>query len=332
MVDGAEASVSKASCPFECKQLCTQVSISYGGFLFRFGRRLETGNRLPDRLSDCTLYSNKTSYAGPNFSGSFRKRGRLMEISPDAIVYWRWGAFTMNATILFTWLIMAILTVGSWLVTRNLSTGTELSRWQNLLEVVVSEIRKQIADVSRQETGQYLFFVGTLFLFIALSNLLIFFPGYQPPTGSLSTTAALAICVFIAVPLFGIAQQGIRGYLKHYTRPTVFMLPFNIISEVSRTIALAVRLFGNIMSGTMIVAILLSITPFIFPIVMQVLGLLTGMIQAYIFAILSIVYIASASRSYQEKEEKLQQKEEKQDGRSEENRNKGNKKGGRQDG
>ena len=93
-------------------------------------------------------------------------------------------------------------------------------------------------------------------------------PGYEPPTGSLSTTAALALCVLVAVPLFGIADQGMGGYLKSYVQPTVIMLPFNIISEFSRTLALAVRLFGNMMSGAMIIAILLTITPFIFPIVM----------------------------------------------------------------
>ena len=138
--------------------------------------------------------------------------------------------------------------------------------------------------------------MGTLFLFVAACSLCIVVPGYQPPTGSLSTTAALALCVFIAVPLFGIAEQGLGGYLKTYTKPTFIMLPFNIISELSRTLALAVRLFGNMMSGVMIVAILLTITPFIFPIVMTALGLLTGMVQAYIFSILAAVYIAAATQ------------------------------------
>ena len=122
-------------------------------------------------------------------------------------------------------------------------------------------------------------------------------PGYEPPTGSLSTTAALALCVFVAVPLFGIEDQGVGGYLKSYLKPTWVMLPFNLISEASRTLALAVRLFGNMMSGAMIIAILLTITPFIFPIFMTVLGLLTGMVQAYIFAILAAVYIAAATQS-----------------------------------
>jgi len=180
-------------------------------------------------------------------------------------------------------------------VTRRLDTGEELSRWQNLLEVLVTGLRDQIRDVSQQDPGQYLPFVGTLFVFIALSNLLSVVPFYLPPTGSLSTTTALALCVLIAVPLYGILHQGPARYLRHYLRPTPLMLPFNLIGELSRTLALAVRLYGNIMSGTVIVGILLSLTPFFFPIVMQLLGLLTGMIQAYIFAVLAMVYIASAS-------------------------------------
>lgn len=218
-----------------------------------------------------------------------------MTISPDNIILWEWGFFKLNLTIVYTWLVMALLTVASWLVTRRLRTDTELSRWQNLLEVTVTGIRDQIRAVSHQEPGRYLPFVGTLFLFIAVANLLNVVPGYMAPTGSLSTTTALAICVFVAVPLYGIVQHGPVDYLRHYVEPTMLMLPFNIIGELSRILALAVRLYGNIMSGTVIAAILLSITPYFFPVVMQLLGLLTGMIQAYIFAILAMVYIASAA-------------------------------------
>lgn len=218
-----------------------------------------------------------------------------MQISPDQIVLWRWGAIELNATIVYTWLVMALLVAGAWLVTRRLSTTEQMSRWQNLLEVLVVGMRDQIRGVSQQDPGRYLPFVGTLFVFIAMANLLTVVPGYMPPTGSLSTTTALAICVLIAVPLYGIGQRGLLGYLKKYLQPTAFMLPFNIIGEVSRTIALAVRLYGNIMSGTVIAGILISITPFFFPILMQLLGLLTGLIQAYIFAILAMVYIASAT-------------------------------------
>lgn len=226
-----------------------------------------------------------------------------MKISPDSIIFWQLNHISLNATIVFTWAVSAMLVIGSWLITRKLSTETRFSRWQNVLEVLVVGMQDQIRGVSRQEPGRYLPFVGTLFVFIAVSNLLSILPGYQPPTGSLSTTTALAICVFIAVPIFGIAEQGFAGYLKHYIQPSVFMLPFNLIGELSRTIALAVRLFGNVMSSTMIVAILLSIAPLFFPIIMQALGLLIGLIQAYIFAVLAMVYIASAIRVYKEKEQ-----------------------------
>ncbi|BBA32692.1 F0F1 ATP synthase subunit A [Methylocaldum marinum] len=218
-----------------------------------------------------------------------------MEITPDSIVYWSWRGFTLNATLVYTWGVMLILVVGSWMITRRLGTGTEMSRWQNLLEVLVVGMRQQIRATSHQEAGRYLPFVGTLFLYIAVSNLLQLVPGFHPPTASLSTTTALAICVFVAVPVYGIANEGLVRYLRHYIRPTVFMLPFNVIGEISRTIALAVRLYGNIMSGTLIVGILLSLAPFFFPVLMQLLGLLTGMIQAYIFAVLAMVYIAAAS-------------------------------------
>jgi F-type H+-transporting ATPase subunit a len=162
--------------------------------------------------------------------------------------------------------------------------------------MVIIAIENQIEEVGLRQPRKYLSFLGTLFLFIATASLCTVIPGYEPPTGSLSTTAALALCVFVAVPLFGIAEQGLGDYFKSYLRPTFIMLPFNIISELSRTLALAVRLFGNMMSGTMIVGILLTITPFIFPIVMKALGLLTGMVQAYIFFVLATVYIAAATR------------------------------------
>lgn len=223
-----------------------------------------------------------------------------MELSSDTTILWQWGPVSLNATIFFTWLVMALLLLGSWLATRRLTAETHLSRWQSFLESLVTYMRDQIRDVSRQEPGPYLPFVGSLFLFIAVSNLLIIVPGYEPPTGSLSTTAALAICVLLSVPVFGIAQKGFSGYFGHYLKPSIFMLPFNILGELTRTLSLAVRLYGNIMSGSVIVAILLSIAPLFFPIIMQVLGLLTGLIQAYIFAILAMVYIASATSSRDE--------------------------------
>lgn len=230
-----------------------------------------------------------------------------MHITPDGIVYWQSGMASLNATIVYTWIVMALLTLISWLVTRSLSTGPQMSRWQNFLEVLVTAIRDQIRDVGQQKARQYLPFIGTLFLFVATSNLLSIVPGFRPPTGSLSTTTALAICVFVAVPLYGIADSGFTAYLINYIRPSVFMLPFNVMGELSRTIALAVRLFGNIMSGSMLSAILLALAPLFFPILMQLLGLLTGLIQAYIFSILAMVYIASGTRAHEELESRREE-------------------------
>jgi len=229
----------------------------------------------------------------------------LVDISPDTIIILKLGSITLNATIVFTWLVMAFIVFTSWMVTRKLSVEPPLSRPQNLLETIVDYMRSQIREITEDDPDIYLPFSGTLFLFIAVSNLLTIVPGYYPPTGSLYTTAALAICVFFAVPIYGIAKMGSVAYFKRYMQPTVFMLPFNIIGELSRTLALAVRLFGNIMSGTMIVAMLLAVVPFFLPIIMQVLGLLIGLIQAYIFAVLATVYIASATRVHQIKLQEL---------------------------
>lgn len=230
-----------------------------------------------------------------------------MDISPDESILLHIGPVALNATIVYTWITMAVILAISWLGTRKLTSECKMSRWQNLLEVLILGMKNQIRAISHQEPEKFLPIIGTLFLFIAVSIIMSIIPGYQPPTGSLSTTAALAICVFVAVPVYGIAKHGIIGYLKYYLRPTPFMLPFNVLGEISRTIALAVRLFGNVMSGSIIVAILLSIAPLFFPILMQALGLLTGLIQAYIFAILSVVYIASATRVHEEKEQKFEE-------------------------
>ena len=226
-----------------------------------------------------------------------------MRLSPDELIFWQYGVFKLNATIAFTWGLMLALAVGSKLVTRRLSMDLARSRWQNFLEIVVGFIAKQIEEVGLKKPQNYIGFLGTLFLFVAAAALGTIVPGYEPPTASLSTTTALALCVFVAVPFFGIADQGVGGYLKSYVEPTVIMLPFNIISEVSRTLALAVRLFGNMMSGAMIIGILLTITPFLFPVVMTALGLLTGMVQAYIFFILATVYTAAATHTHKPKPE-----------------------------
>ena len=225
-----------------------------------------------------------------------------MHITTDQIILFEAGPIHLNATLIYTWLIMALLVVGSWRATRNLTSDVPVSRWQHFLEVVVGGIRDQLNQTCHGHFGPYLPFIGTLFLFILLANVLAFIPGYHPPTGSLSTTAALAVCVFVAVPAYGVANKGLVQYLKHYIEPTPLMLPFHIIGEISKTISLAVRLYGNMMAGSMIIAILLIITPLVVPVVMEALELLIGGIQAYIFSILSTVYIASAAQTHEEME------------------------------
>lgn len=234
-----------------------------------------------------------------------------MRISPDQKIFWEYGFVNINLTIITTWVIMIVLVFGAWLITRNLKPEIKTSRWQSILEMIVLMIRDQIKEVGLNKPDKYMGFIGTLFLFIAVSNLLTILPWYEAPTGSLSTTTALAISVFIAVPVFGIVEGGLKNYLKSYLQPNFIMLPFNIISEISRTLALAVRLFGNIMSGGLIATVLISIVPFFFPMIMNALGLLTGMIQAYIFAILATVYIASATQDAERKKESIKNKTEK---------------------
>ena len=221
-----------------------------------------------------------------------------MELTPDAIVVTQIGPLAVNLTLVYTWVVIVLMAVGSWLVTRRLSSDLRLSRWQNLLEVVVLGICDQIHEVTRKDPRRFLPFVGTLFLFIAVANLLAVVPGFHPPTGSLSTTTALALSVFVAVPVYGIAQQGLVGYLKHFLQPSVFMLPFNILAELTHTLSLAVRLFGNMMSEALIGAVLLAIVPFFLPVAMNLLGLLTGLVQAYVFSVLAMLYIASAMEAH----------------------------------
>ncbi len=220
-----------------------------------------------------------------------------MQLSPDETIFWQWRFVTINATLVYTWIAMAVLTLGSWAVTRRLRTGPQSSILQQLLEAIVSLIDEQIQEIIQRSSLALIPFVGTLFLFIATANLLAVIPGYRSPVGSLSTAAALAACVFVAVPVFGVTRLGTGPYLRQYAQPSVFMLPFNIIGELSRTLALAIRLFGNVMSGELIVAILLAVVPLFLPVVMQLFGMFVGIIQAYIFAVLATVYIASATMS-----------------------------------
>lgn len=225
-----------------------------------------------------------------------------MEFNIDDIVYLEWGFLKVNATLLYSWLIMGLLVGMGWLISRNLTSGIDISRRQSLYESLVVFIVTQIEEATQQKADRYFPFISTLFLFITFSNVIGVIPGVHSPTASLTTTAALAFSVFVAIPVFGVSARGFNAYFSQYIKPTPIMLPFNIIGELSRTLALAIRLFGNIMSGSLIVAVLLSLSPLFFPVVMQAFGLVIGVIQAYVFSILALVYIASATRTGKESE------------------------------
>jgi len=205
------------------------------------------------------------------------------------------GPVTIGGTVFYSWLVMGVLTLISWLATRNLKTTLRVSALQTAMESVVRSIRTQIIEVSGDNPARYLPIMGTFFLFIGMSNLMTVIPWFRAPTASLSTTVAFALCVFCAMPIFGIQNAGIKGYLKKYIEPTPIMLPMNILSDFSSMLSLAFRLYGNMLSGAILGSVLMMLAPFIVPLPIQILGLFTGMIQAYVFTLLAIIYVSSVS-------------------------------------
>ena len=208
----------------------------------------------------------------------------------DSIMLFSCGNFGINVTIFNSWLVIALITFVSWLVTRNISSGKEVSRLQIVLETLVTWMQKEAKEVSGSGNQKYFAMALGLFCFIVVANLLTLIPWFRPPTASLSTTMAFALVVFMAIPYFAISNAGIKGYLKKFIEPVPLLLPMNIFSEVFSVFAMGLRLFGNMLSGVMFAGILSAFIPFIAPLTMQTLGLLTGSIQAYIFALLALVY------------------------------------------
>jgi F-type H+-transporting ATPase subunit a len=200
------------------------------------------------------------------------------------------GPVAVTTPVVATWGIMLMLTGGSWLLTRRLSIRP--SRWQDALEVVVTAIETQIRDTMRTEPAPYLPLIGTLFLFIFTANWSSLVPGVEPPTAHLETDAALALIVFVTVIWFGIRSRGLRGYAATFAEPTILMIPLNLVETITRTFSLVVRLFGNVMSGVFIIGIVLSLAGLLVPVPLMALDLLTGAVQAYIFGVLAMVFIA----------------------------------------
>jgi F-type H+-transporting ATPase subunit a len=215
----------------------------------------------------------------------------------SSVALFHLGPVPVSTGVVTTWAIMAVLVVGSILVTRRLSLVP--SRLQAAFELVVATVDDQIRDTMRLEPEPYRAFVGTLFMFIFAANWSSLVPGVEPPTAHLETDAALALLVFGAVVWFGIRAGGVRGYLATFASPNPFLIPLNFIESLTRTFSLLIRLFGNVMSGVFVIGIVLSLAGLLVPIPLMALDLLTGAVQAYIFAILAMVFIAGAVNEQQ---------------------------------
>lgn len=210
------------------------------------------------------------------------------------------GPVPVTETVWVTWGIIAILTIVALYVRSRLS-ATRPGGLQLGLEGLITWLDGEIDNIIGDRPQRYFPLIATLFIFVLTLNLVSNIPLIKSPTGDPATTVALAIIVFLSVPFYGIATKGVGGYLMNYLKPTPFMLPLNLISEISRTLSLAVRLFGNIMSGGLIVGVLISIVPLIVPLFMMFLGLITSVVQAYIFPVLAMVYIGGAVRLEQKR-------------------------------
>jgi len=208
------------------------------------------------------------------------------------------GPLHIGTTVLTTWLLMALLTGVAWLGSRKLKVENP-TRLQTMLEGVFLVLRQAIEDTAPGHAARLLPFIGTLWLFIATANLMGLVPGLRSPTGDLSLTVALAILVFLSVHWFGIRIDGLRAYLRHYLDPNPILLPFHLLGEVTRTVALAVRLFGNMMSLEMAALLVLLVAGFLAPIPLLMLHIVEALVQAYIFGTLALVYVAGALQSHE---------------------------------
>jgi F-type H+-transporting ATPase subunit a len=206
------------------------------------------------------------------------------------------GGFRLGATVLTSWSILAVLGLASWLATRALSADKP-GLVQTALEGLVLAIEDAIESVLPGRSALLLPFIGTLWIFVAVANLSGLIPGVSAPTGKLSTTAALAFLVFLAVHVFGIKADGLGNYLRHYLVPSPILLPFHLLGELSRTLALAIRLFGNMMSLEMAALLVLMVAGLLVPVPILMLHILEALVQAYIFGTLALIYIAGGMQS-----------------------------------
>jgi F-type H+-transporting ATPase subunit a len=216
-----------------------------------------------------------------------------MQASPlTSTLLFHIGPVAITRPVVTTWIIMAVLALVCRFVTRRLSMLPD--RRQAVLEGIVTGIIGQIEDVIRKDGRPFLPLVGTLFIFLVIANLCGVLPGVEAPTGKIETPAALALIVFFSVHYFGVRARGLRGYLASFAEPKLIMLPLNILSEITRTFSLMVRLFGNVMSGEFIIGLVVALAGLFLPIPLMALEILVGLVQAYIFTVLATVFIGAA--------------------------------------
>jgi F-type H+-transporting ATPase subunit a len=209
-----------------------------------------------------------------------------------ATILFQVGPLPITRPVVTTWGIMLVLSLGSWLLTRRL--GRRPDRRQAMLEQLVTGIAGQIEAVMRTDMRPFMPLLGTLFIFLAVANLCGLLPGVEAPTSKLETPAALALIVFVSIHYFGVRSQGLLGYLASFAKPKLIMLPLNIVSEITRTFSLMVRLFGNVMSGEFVIALVVGLAGLFVPIPLMLLEILVGLVQAYIFTVLATVFIGAA--------------------------------------
>lgn len=222
-----------------------------------------------------------------------------MQPSPlGSVVLFHLGPVPVTRPVVTTWAIMALLSLGSWAMTRRL--GVRPGQRQAVLELVVAGIAAQIKEVIGKDARPFLPMLGTLFIFLVTANLSGLLPGVEAPTSKIETPAALALIVFFSVHYFGVRAQGAFGYLASFARPKLIMLPLNLISQVTRTFSLMVRLFGNVMSGEFLIGLVVALAGLFVPIPLMALEILVGLVQAYIFTVLATVFIGAAIGSVEQ--------------------------------
>lgn len=217
-------------------------------------------------------------------------------------VLFSFGPLEISETTLTGWGVLLALAGVSALATRRLLL--EPGAFQTAIEGIVSVLEAAIRAVAPQHARLLLPFIGTLWVFLVVANLVGLIPGLHSPTRDLSVTAALALLVFLSVHWYGIRINGLRRYLRHYVLPNPVLLPFHLISEITRTLALAVRLFGNIMSLEMAALLVLLVAGFLAPVPILMLHIVEALVQAYIFGMLALVYIAGGIQAQELKQQK----------------------------